>query len=113
MRILKAMTETAQGMVASGASSQEMLDLILSFQVRIKTLTETCVSHPSSWEGVTTKGESVYIYYRGGVLSVSVNGECVLGTEKKADGSFFEFYGYLSENEMRETLEANFIIFEC
>lgn len=107
------MIETAQNMVACGASSQEMFDLILSFQVRIKSITKTCVSHPSFWEGETTKGESVHIHYENAFLSIYVNDEILLETERKADGSFFEAFGYLSDEDMRETLKANFIVFEC
>ena len=34
----------------------------------------TCLACPSQWEGITDDGESVYIRYRWGHLSVSVSG---------------------------------------
>lgn len=38
----------------------------------LRSLTETCRSCPSQWEGMTEDGRAVYVRYRWGYLSVGV-----------------------------------------
>ncbi len=42
---------------------------------RIKTLDQTYEGCPSQWEGTMENGDSIYIRYRWGGLSVDINGE--------------------------------------
>jgi hypothetical protein len=41
--------------------------------LKIKTIKCTCHACPSQWEGITEKGEAIYIRYRGGWLSIQLS----------------------------------------
>lgn len=49
--------------------------------IMIRELTMTCSACPSQWCGTTTDGDSVYIRYRWGGLSVDINDETVLSKD--------------------------------
>jgi hypothetical protein len=70
--------------------------------VRVTSLEQTCYACPSQWEGETDNGDYVYIRYRWGHLTVSVNGEQIFATDH---GNSLD--GVLSYDELRTLLPWN------
>jgi len=70
----------------------------------IKELRQTCFACPSQWEGTTADGRDVYIRYRWGNLTASVNGIVVYSN---APGDFLD--GVIGDHEMRAYLSRVFV----
>jgi len=49
--------------------------------IHIKRIVKTCDACPAQWDAETEDGRYVYIRYRYGFLSVSVDGERIVGKE--------------------------------
>jgi hypothetical protein len=58
-------------------------------------LNQTCFACPSQWEGKTADGRHLYIRYRWGHLSISMDGTVIIG---KDIGGAWD--GVLNENDL-------------
>lgn len=67
--------------------------------IRVTELRQTGYEFPTQWDGWTDGGDSVYIRYRNGYLSVDVNNDQVFG--KQVGGAFD---GVISLRTMRQYL---------
>jgi hypothetical protein len=47
----------------------------------VKELAQTCSASPAQWEGVDNEGNSIYVRYRWGYLSIEKNHEEILGKD--------------------------------
>lgn len=65
----------------------------------LRSLTQTCIACPSQWDGVMQTGAEVYVRFRWGVLSMTING--VRTYEKQLSGSLD---GFMTTEEMLQIL---------
>jgi len=70
-------------------------------------LRQTCEACPSQWEGYTDNHEPVYIRFRWGYLSVSIDDKEIFG--KYIGG---EYNGTLSFEELKQKLEGKLEMIE-
>ena len=70
----------------------------------IKELRQTCSASPSQWEGADNEGNSIYVRYRWGHLSIEKNGEEILG---KQLGHHLD--GRLAYDELKHATEGSVI----
>ena len=70
----------------------------------VKELSQTCAASPAQWEGVDREGNSIYVRYRWGYLSIEKNGEEIFGAQlgHRLDGR-------LSYDELKRATEGSFI----
>ena len=69
--------------------------------MRIIELEQTCYACPSQWEGKTLSGQDVYIRYRWGYLSISIDEKAIYG-EQIGD----EWSGVLAWRRVEEILNS-------
>lgn len=62
--------------------------------IKVKRISQTCGACPSQWSGKTADNEEIYIRYRWGTLSVSINNELIysekIGDDYSGTMDFFQ-----------------------
>ena len=70
-------------------------------KILIENFEQTCYACPSQWEGVTEKGEYIYIRYRWGYLRITVDRVEIYGESLSDDG----WDGLLDEKDLLPILK--------
>lgn len=74
--------------------------------ITITKLEKTCAACPSQWEGETLEGDYIYIRYRWGYLSVTLDSEEVFGEEIGEDmDGIMDFYELEEATKEKITFE--------
>lgn len=71
--------------------------MILSKRIRkVKTITQTCYACPSQWEGVLENGDTFYIRYRWGYLSLDIPFDTTVFSKQLGDN----LHGILHKHQL-------------